>query len=123
MFKGANTLAVYASDMERAKAFYTGVLGFEVRVEPAPNLCFLVSGSGELHIYLEGGHKISRGDGDSCRLSLFLQTEGSIFEVFDGLKEAGVELLDDAPEEVGENTYAFRFRDPDGNILEATGGA
>ena len=33
-----------------------------------------------------------------------------------------MELTGDAPEEVGENTYTFRFRDPDGNILEATGG-
>ena len=123
MFEGANTLAVYSSDMERARAFYTGVLGFEVRAEPAPDLCFLVSGSGELHIYLEGGHRISRVDEDSCRLSIFLRTEGSIFEVFDGLKEAGVELLDEAPSEVGANTFVFRFRDPDGNILEATGGA
>lgn len=123
MFKGVNTLAVYVSDMERAKAFYAGVLGFEVRAEPAPDLCFLVSGSGELHIYLEAGHRVSRLDEDVCRLSLFLQTEGSVFEVYNRLEGAGVELLDDAPEEVGENTYTFRFRDPDGNILEATGGA
>ncbi len=123
MFKGANTLAVYASDMERAKAFYTGVLGFEVRAEPAPDLCFLVSGSGELHVYLEAGHEKHRLEEDACRVSFFLQTEGSAFDAFQTLREAGVELLDDAPEEVGENTYAFRFRDPDGNILEATGGA
>ncbi len=97
----------------------------EIRVQRralGPDLCFLVSGSGDLHVYLEAGHRVNRLDEDVCRLSLFLQTEGSVFEVLKGLKEAGVELLDDVPEEVGENTYTFRFRDPDGNILEAIGG-
>jgi catechol 2,3-dioxygenase-like lactoylglutathione lyase family enzyme len=123
MFEGCDTLAVYAGDMARAKAFYTGVLGFEVRTDLGPELCFLVSKSGRLHLYLEAGHRVGRPAEQDCRLSFFLRTEGSVFAVFDELKNAGVELLDDAPEEVGENTYTFRFRDPDGNILEAVGGA
>ncbi|OGD79668.1 MAG: hypothetical protein A2Y64_06905 [Candidatus Coatesbacteria bacterium RBG_13_66_14] len=123
MFEGCDTLAVYAGDMSRAKAFYTGVLGFKVRAELGPDLCFLVSESGKLHLYLEAGHRVVRPAEGDCRLGFFLQTGGSVFETFEKLKGAGVELLDDAPEEVSENTYVFRFLDPDGNILEAVGGA
>jgi catechol 2,3-dioxygenase-like lactoylglutathione lyase family enzyme len=121
MFEGCDTLAVYVSDMGRAKAFYTEVLGFLVRVELGPGLCFLVSRSGGLHIYLEAGHRGHQPGEEDCRLSFFLRTSGSVFGVFDRLKKAGVELLDEAPEEAGDGTYTFRFRDPDGNILEAVG--
>jgi len=119
MFKGLNTIAVYVSDMERAKRFYTEVLGFNLRVDLAPTLSFLQFGN--IHVYLEAGHKPAAVDNESTRLGFFLETENSARETFDALKAAGVTILNDAPVEVGDGVYVFRFLDPDGNILEATG--
>ncbi len=121
MFKSIHTLAIYVSDMERAKRFYTEILGFDVRADLCPTLCFLISKSGNINIYLEAGHKPNPVDMDDTHLSFFLETEKSAKETFDALKAAGVEILNDAPEEVGDGVFAFQFLDPDGNILEATG--
>ena len=121
MFKSINTLAVYVSDMERAKGFYTGILGFDVRVDLGPNLSFLVSRSGKIHIYLEAEKEPKPADSGATRLSFFLRTEESAHETFEALKEADVTLLNDSPEEVGDGVWTFQFKDPDGNILEATG--
>lgn len=120
MFRSINTLAIYVSDMERAKRFYTEVLGFDVRVDLGPELSFLVSKSGDIHIYLEAGMEPRPVDAKSTRLSFFLKSERTAQEAFDTLSKAGVTLLNDSPEEVGDGVYTFRFLDPDGNILEAT---
>jgi len=119
MFKSINTIAVYVSDMERAKKFYVKVLGFDVKVDLGPTLSFLQSG--DIHVYLEAGHKSATVDNNSTRLSFFLETEKTAKETFDALKAAGIKTLEDAPEEVGDGVYAFQFLDPDGNILEAIG--
>jgi catechol 2,3-dioxygenase-like lactoylglutathione lyase family enzyme len=119
MFKSVHTVAVYVSHMECAKMFYTEILGFQVRVDLGPTLCFLQSG--DIHVYLEAGHKPSPVDIEDTHLSFFLETEKSAKETFDELKAQGVKILDDAPVEVGNGVYAFQFLDPDGNILEATG--
>ncbi|MBM3314715.1 VOC family protein, partial [candidate division WOR-3 bacterium] len=57
MFKGVQTLAVYATDMAQSRQFYTEVLGFKVRAEVHPGLCFLSSPNGKIDIYLEAGMK------------------------------------------------------------------
>lgn len=121
MFTDVSCLAVYVTDYRRAKRFYTEVLGFDVRVELGPNLCFLVSKSGKVNVYLEGGYEPSAVDDQTARLSFFLETEKSIFETYDTLKAAGVELLHDAPEQVGDDRYVFRLADPDENIIEVSG--
>jgi catechol 2,3-dioxygenase-like lactoylglutathione lyase family enzyme len=121
MFIDVSCLAVYVTDYERAKRFYTDVLGFDVRVELGPNLCFLVSKSGGVNIYLEGGYEPSAADDRTARLGFFLDTEKSVFETYEDLKAAGAELLQDAPEQVGDDRFVFRLADPDGNIIEVSG--
>lgn len=121
MFESARTLAVYVTDMQRAKKFYTEILGFEISAELGPNLCFLKSKSGKIYIYLEGGNKPTSIDPQTSRLSFFLQAENSASETYATLKSAGVKLLQKAPEQVGEDTYCFQFEDPDGNIIEVAG--
>jgi len=120
MFKGIGALAVYVADLARAKKFYTEVLGFELASDIPPNLCFLKSKSGNIDIYMEGGKKPASIDNETCRLSFFLRTEESAPKTYDALKTAGVKLLQDAPEFVGDDTYCFQFEDPDGNIIEVT---
>ena len=122
MFKKVRTLAVYVTDMARARQFYTEVLGFRVRADVHPGLCFLESQNGGIDIYLEAGMKPSAVDNKTARLSFFLETEATAAETFARLKAAGVRLLQDAPEEVGDGIFWFQFLDPDGNILEACGG-
>jgi len=121
MFTSINTIAVYVSEMEPAKKFYTEVLGFEVKHDLGPTLCFLISRSGDINVYLEAGYARGSVSKASTRLSFFLRTEKSVKETFDALKTAGISVLDDAPQQVGDGVFVFQFLDPDGNILEATG--
>lgn len=121
MFKRVRALAIYVTDLKNAKKFYTEVLGFQLSSELGPNLCFLKSKSGGINIYMEGGKKQTKTDSQTCRLSFFLQTENSASETYVTLKAAGVKLLQEDPELVGDDTACFKFEDPDGNIIEVAG--
>jgi predicted enzyme related to lactoylglutathione lyase len=121
MFKGVRSLGVYVTDKERAKEFYTKVLGFEVAFDLGPEICFLKSPNKEIDIYLEGGMKPSPVDNKTCRVSFFLDAERPAAEVFARLKQAGVKLLQTAPEQVDDDTACFQFCDLDGNIIEVSG--
>jgi catechol 2,3-dioxygenase-like lactoylglutathione lyase family enzyme len=121
MFKGVRTLAIYVTDMERSRDFYTRILGFRVRVDVHPALSFLESADKTTDIYLEGGMKPCPVDNQSCRLSFFLEAEKSAAAAYAALKAAGVTLLQAAPEPVSDDTACFQFADPDGNILEVSG--
>jgi len=121
MFKRVRTIAVYVTDMARARQFYTEVLGFRVQADVHPGLCFLASRDGGISIYLEAGMKPSAVDGGTARLSFFLETEGTATETYARLKAAGVRLPQDAPEAIGDGNFCFQFLDPDGNIIEACG--
>jgi catechol 2,3-dioxygenase-like lactoylglutathione lyase family enzyme len=123
VFSNARCLAVYVTDLDRAIRFYTEVLGFEVRVRLNPDLCFLSSKEPGLDIYLEGGMEPSRTGERSSRLGFFLQTEGPAREAFDRLRAMGVKVIDEEPVEVDDETLTFRFEDPDGNLLDASGPA
>ena len=121
MFERVQALAVYVTDKERAKEFYTRVLGFELAHDLGPDLCFLRSANNEIYIYLEGGMRRGAIDNRTCRLAFFLHTGEPAAAAFARLKAAGVKLLQDAPEAVSDDTACFQFEDPDGNILEACG--
>ncbi len=121
MFTRIGALAVFVTDKERAKEFYTDVLGFEVAADLGPDLCFLKSKSGAIDIYLEGAKRRSDIDAQNSRLSFFLRTESSAAEAFTMLREAGARLLQEAPEAVDDETARFQLIDPDGNIIEVCG--
>jgi catechol 2,3-dioxygenase-like lactoylglutathione lyase family enzyme len=119
MFHGVHTVAIYVSDIVRAKQFYTHVLGFEQGWDVHENLTFLKVGS--TYVYLEGGYNTSGITDKSTRLSFFLEVEKPIKEIFEILKSRGVEPIQSSPERVGHDVWWFQFRDPDGNILEISG--
>ena len=121
MFKSVGSLAVYVTDLERAKKFYTEILGFEVRVALGPDLCFLVSDSGEIDVYLEGGYKPTQADCQTARLGFFLETRGSVLQAYQRLRAKGAKLIQDAPEQVDKDIYTFQVEDPDGNIIDVSG--
>lgn len=121
MFSRIRALAIYVTDLKRAKTFYTDILKFEVLTDLGPDICFLKSTSGDIIIYLEDGKTPASTDEETSRLSFFLQAEASAFETYTALKKAGAVLLQKAPEQLGEDTYWFQVKDPDGNIIEVTG--
>lgn len=51
MFKNIRALAVYATDIEKAKKFYKEILKFDVSAEIGQNLCFLKSSSGDTYCF------------------------------------------------------------------------
>jgi len=54
LFRNVISIAVYVIDKERAKEFYTSILGFGVAADPGPEeVNFLVSKNGRMSIYLE----------------------------------------------------------------------
>jgi len=121
MFKRVRAVAIYVTDLKRAKKFYNEILSFELSAELGANLCFLKSKSGDINIYMEGGKKQTSIDNETCRLSFFLQAERTASETYASLRKAGVKLLQEAPELVGDETACFQFEDPDGNIIEVSG--
>jgi catechol 2,3-dioxygenase-like lactoylglutathione lyase family enzyme len=121
MIGGVRTIAVHVTDIERAKRFYTETLGFVLRVQVTPGLCFLETENGAVHVYLEGDHRPAPVGPDSARLGFYLETEGSAHEAFERLREAGADLLEEEPLQVDEDLWTFRLRDPDGNLLDVVG--
>ena len=121
MFASVGALAVYVTEKERAQEFYTSILGFEVAADLGPACCFLKSKNGEVDIYLEGGMKPGSVDSRTSRLSFFMRAEVPAAVAFGALQQAGVHLLQDAPEPVDESTACFQLLDPDGNIVEVCG--
>jgi catechol 2,3-dioxygenase-like lactoylglutathione lyase family enzyme len=121
MFTGIRSLAVYVTDLERAKSFYTERLGFQSSFNLGPDLCFLRSSNGTINICLQGGMAPAATDSNSVRLSFFLQATAPAAEIYGALKAAGVAILQPEPEEVANDTACFQILDPDGNIIEISG--
>jgi len=121
VFESASTLAVYVTDMARAKKFYTEVLKLEISADLGPELCFLKAKSGEFTVYLRAGHKPHTADSKTSRLGFFLRSKESAAETLVQLKAAGVKVLQDEPEQVADDTACFQFEDPDGNIIDVAG--
>ena len=116
-FMGAN---VYVADLPRALAFYRDVLGLEVAGEMGPGARFLRVGDNRWGVFLEGGYAPSAPDERASRVSITLRA-ASAGAMHARLTEAGTTLIHDAPQDMGNATFWFQFRDPDGNILEMIG--
>ena len=121
MFESASTLAIYVTDMNRAKKFYTEILQFDVSADLGPELCFLKAKSGKFSIYLSAGYKPHAVDTRTSRLGFFLRSKESAAETLVQLRAAGVKVLQNAPEQVADDTACFQFEDPDGNIIDVAG--
>ena len=71
-------------------------------------------------LFLEGGHRRASPEPQDTRATFTLEVT-SAGTLFSRLKEAGAPLLHEAPQDMGNGTFWFQFRDPAGNILEAIG--
>lgn len=121
MFRSVQAVAIYVTDIERAKGFYCGLLEFDLVVDVTSDLSFLRSRSGKIHVYLAGGCKPGSVTSDATRLSFFLQSDQPANELYDRLRAAKARLLQEAPEQVDEQKLTFQLLDPDGNIIEVVG--
>ena len=110
-------VAIYVDDFESARDFYAHTLGLEIASQAGPNACFFRINDNSSAVYLEGEHPHSSVDPHASQLSFMLVVD-SAPEAFVRLTEAGVRMVHDEPQQLGEGNFWFRFYDPAGNIVE-----
>jgi catechol 2,3-dioxygenase-like lactoylglutathione lyase family enzyme len=118
---------VYCLDLDESLAFYTQLLGFELRndVPMGPEMRWLtIAAPGDTHELLLAAvdHHITPVDRDAMReivtkgnLAIFIQVD-DLDKVFESLRAAGTEIL----QEPIDQPYGVRdaaVRDPSGNHL------
>lgn len=116
---GLNVIAVFVSDLARAKTFYTDQLGFKHGQDMDPGVLLE---AGDLSLYLEGGREprdagaASAGVAEVCPCLAVASVQGA----HDALAAAGVTIA--LPlKQFGYQFAMFRFADPDGNVFEIAG--
>ena len=109
------------ADLERAIAFYHGVLGFEITQRWGTQAAFLAAGGYHHHIGLNtwqslGGQPPARGTTGLYHLAILYPTRAALADALRRrLIVAGVSLDGAADHGVSEALY---LRDPDGNGVE-----
>ena len=108
------------ADLDRALAFYVGVLGFELQQRFGAQAAFVSAGGYHHHIGLNtwesaGGAPPPRGSTGLYHVAILYPDRAGLADALRRLAEAGV-LLDGAADHgVSEALY---LRDPDGNGVE-----
>lgn len=108
------------ADLDRALAFYHGVLGFEVTQRMGSQAAFLSAGGYHHHIGLNtwesgGGGPPPRGTTGLYHVAILYPDRAALADALRRLVEAGVPLDGAADHGVSEALY---LRDPDGNGVE-----
>lgn len=108
------------SDLERALAFYCGVLGFELTMRYGPGAAFISAGGYHHHIGLntwesQGGHPPAPGTTGLYHVAILYPTRAALGDALRRLQAAGIALDGAADHGVSEALY---LRDPDDNGIE-----
>jgi catechol 2,3-dioxygenase len=108
------------SDLERAVAFYSGVLGFEVTQRMGASAAFLSAGGYHHHIGLntwesQGGSAPPHGTTGLYHFAIRYPDRASLGDAYIRLRNAGVPLDGASDHGVSEALY---LHDPDGNGIE-----
>lgn len=108
------------ADLERALAFYQGVLGFEVTQRIGKQAAFLSAGGYHHHIGLNtwesaGGQPPPPGSTGLYHIALLYPTRSSLADALRRLRRYGIPLDGAADHGVSEALY---LRDPDNNGVE-----
>ena len=108
------------SDLDRAIAFYSGVLGFEITQRYGPQAAFLSAGGYHHHIGLntwesKGGKPPAHGTTGLYHTAILFPDRASLGAVLKRVIEAGIPLDGAADHGVSEALY---LRDPDQNGVE-----
>ncbi|HWM82301.1 MAG TPA: VOC family protein [Pseudolabrys sp.] len=108
------------ADLDRALAFYNGVLGFQLMQRYGREAAFVSAGGYHHHIGLntwesKGGHPPARGTTGLFHLAILYPTRRALAAALKRLIDAGVQLDGASDHGVSEALY---LRDPDGNGVE-----
>lgn len=108
------------ADLERALAFYHGVLGFDVTQRMGNSAAFLSAGGYHHHIGLNtwesrGGDAPAAGTTGLYHLAILYPTQAELADALERVLRAGIPLDGAADHGVSEALY---LRDPDGNGVE-----
>jgi catechol 2,3-dioxygenase len=108
------------ADLDRALAFYCGVLGFELKQRYGQQAAFVAAGGYHHHIGLNtwesrGGSPPAPGTTGLFHLAILYPTRAELADALQRLRAANVELDGASDHGVSEALY---LRDPDGNGVE-----
>jgi catechol 2,3-dioxygenase len=108
------------ADIDRALAFYCGVLGFQLMQRRGPDVAFISAGGYHHHIGLNtwesrGGSPPAAGATGLYHLAVLYPTRAALAEALRRLIAAGVPLEGASDHGVSEALY---LRDPDNNGVE-----
>lgn len=108
------------ADLERALAFYCGVLGFELMQRYGDQAAFIAAGGYHHHIGLntwesKGGSPPPRGTTGLYHTAILYPTRRDLADALRRLLEAGIRLQGASDHGVSEALY---LNDPDGNGVE-----
>lgn len=108
------------ADLERALAFYCGVLGFQLMQRYGTQAAFVSAGGYHHHIGLNtwesrGGSRPPRGSTGLYHVAIRYPTRAALADALHRLVEAGVSLHGASDHGVSEALY---LEDPDGNGIE-----
>jgi catechol 2,3-dioxygenase len=108
------------ADLDRALAFYSGVLGFEITQRYGSEAVFLSAGGYHHHIALntwesKGGSPPPPGSTGLFHLAVLYPTRADLADALRRLTDAGVPLQGASDHGVSEALY---LSDPDGNGIE-----
>lgn len=108
------------ADLDRALAFYCGVLGFELKQRYGTQAAFVSAGGYHHHIGLntwesKGGAAPARGTTGLYHVAILYPTRAALADALRRLNEAGVRLDGASDHGVSEALY---LSDPDGNGIE-----
>ena len=108
------------ADLDRALAFYSGVLGFEVTQRYGGQAAFLSAGGYHHHIALNtweslGGSPPPRGSTGLYHVAILYPTRAALADALRRLRMAGIPLEGASDHGVSEALY---LRDPDQNGVE-----
>lgn len=108
------------ADLDRALAFYCGVLGFELKQRYGREAAFLAAGGYHHHIGLntwqsKGGSPPPRGTTGLFHVAILYPTRAALADALRRLVEARITLDGASDHGVSQALY---LRDPDGNGLE-----
>jgi catechol 2,3-dioxygenase len=108
------------ANLDRALAFYCGVLGFELMQRYGSQAAFISGGGYHHHIGLntwesKNGSPPARGTTGLYHLAILYPTRAALADALRRLMEAGIALEGASDHGVSEALY---LRDPDGNGLE-----
>lgn len=117
---GIGHVHLKVADLDRALAFYSGVLGFELMQRYGTQAAFISAGGYHHHIGLNtwesrGGQPPAPGTTGLFHLAVLYPTRADLADALLRLVEAGVPLDGASDHGVSEALY---LRDPDGNGVE-----